>query len=103
MNIAVLANYKSLDYQILLLKVKSLFPEDLVLDLSRHTGNDWKKSDLNRISDISNSSLVIVCQNWQAHVDVIHDLTEAQRGKKDIFIEFEGRFVPLTQQTARVW
>ena len=103
MNIAVLANYKSLDYQILLLKVKSLFPEDLVLDLSRHTGNDWKKSDQNRISDISNSSLVIVCQNWQAHVDVIHDLTEAQKRKKDIYIEFDGRFVPLTHQTARVW
>ncbi len=103
MNIAVLANYKSLDYQILLDKVKSLFPEDFVLDLSRHEGNDWKKSDQSRIRDISDSSLVIVCQNWQAYVDVIHDLTEAQKGKKDIFIEYEGRFVPLTHQTARVW
>ena len=103
MNIAVLANYKSLDYQILLVKVKSLFPEDIVLDLSRHTGNDWKKSDQNRITDISDSCLVIVCQNWQAYPDVIHDLTEAQKHKKDVFIELEGRFVPLTQQTARAW
>jgi len=103
MRISVIAHYQSESFRILLEKVRCFFPGEEVMDLSRHKGNDWKKMDQNRISDITNSNLVIVCQNWKDHIDVIHDLTEAQKRKKDIFIEYEDRFVPLTQQTARAW
>ena len=103
MNISVIGNYESESFRVLLERVRCFFPDDAILDLSRHKGNDWKKMDQNRISDISNSSMVVVCQNWKDHADVIHDLSEAQKHKKDIFIEYEDRFVPLTQQTARAW
>ena len=103
MNISVIANYESESFRVLLERVRCFFPDEDVLDLSRHKGNDWKKMDQNRISDISTSNLVIVCQNWKDHADVIHDLSEAQKHKKDIFIEYEDRFVQLTHQTARAW
>ena len=103
MNISVIANYQSYGFRILLEKVKCFFPDEVVLDLSRHTGDDWKKTDQNRIIDILNSGLVIVCQDWKDHIDVIHDLTVAQKGKIDVLIEFDGRFVPLTAQIASTW
>jgi len=103
MKISVIANYESVSFRVLLERVRCFFPEEDVLDLSRHQGNDWKKIDQNRIIDISGSSLVIVCQDWKNHIDVVHDLTEAQKRGKDILIEVDGGFVPLTHQTARIW
>ena len=95
MNIALLADYDSAEYQLLYDKVKNLFPEETVLDLSRHRGSDWKKRDQARVRDIEDAHLVFVCNDWQINTDIRHDLREAQCRKKDIVIEYERGYVPF--------
>ena len=102
MNIALLADYESDDYQLLYEKVKNIFPEENVLNLSRHRGNDWKKKDQARVTDIEDAHLVFVCSEWALHTDVRHDLWEAQCRKKDIVIEYERGYVPFDIYSARV-
>ncbi|MEI7526968.1 MAG: hypothetical protein WCJ95_21650 [Mariniphaga sp.] len=103
MIIAVLADYESAPvYNKFMQLVEICFRDECRLDLSRHQGNDWKKRDLARVKDIEEAHLVIVCSGWQNNMDVRHDLWEAQRRKKEIYIEFNGTFVPFNTYTARV-
>ncbi len=102
MIISVIADYDSEGYQALYQKIVMQFTEDQVLDLSRHQGNNWKKKDEARIRDIEDSHLVIVCNNWQNNVDVRHDLGEALKRKKDIFIEFDGKLISFNTSNARI-
>jgi len=95
MNIAVIGDYESPDYQVLIGKVKNIFPQEKVYDLSRHLGNNWKKKDDARIGDISDSHLVIICNRWQEYIDARHDLSEAQKLHKDISLEISDSFIPF--------
>jgi len=102
MIISVLADYESESYHVLYQKIVIRFKDDQVLDLSRHLGNNWKKRDEARIMDIEDSHLVIVCNNWQNNVDVRHDLGEALKRKKEIFIEFDGKLISFNTSNARI-
>jgi hypothetical protein len=93
MDIAVIGDYESPEYKILYERVKLAYHEESVIDLSRHTGNDWKKRDDARIADITDSHLVIICKDWMNHIDARHDISEAHRMKKEIYIEYNGGFI----------
>jgi hypothetical protein len=101
MNVAVIGDYESQEYGILLEKVRISFPEERVIDLSRHKSNNWKKRDDDRIADIKDAHLVIICREWYDHIDVRHDISEAQKLKKEIAMEYNGGFIPFVNQGKR--
>ncbi len=97
MKIAVIGDYASPGYKDLLLKVKIAFPEEEVMDLSRHDQTVWAKQLNARFTDISAASLVIIGKDWTRSFDAKRDITHAQSLHKDCLIEREEAFRPFPE------
>lgn len=102
MIVSLIADYESADYRLLLNKLRMLFENEHVLDLSRHKGNDWKKRDNARIDDIRNSHVVVVSSDWQEHADVRHDLDQAQKLKKEVHVYVNDKLIPFSNYSMRI-
>jgi len=102
MRIAVIGDYESPEYKELLQLVKIIFPEEVVLDLSRYQNGDWKKRSNARYVDIESAHQVMISNDWVDHFDAKSDITNAQKLSKEIFIEFNGRFLPFPQNKIRI-
>jgi hypothetical protein len=101
MIIAVIGDYESPKYKDLLLKIKVLQPEETIIDLSRHRNGDWGKLKHARFTDISNADTVVAGSDWQDHFESRHDIHHAQSLHKDLLIECDGKFFPLSQSVTR--
>jgi hypothetical protein len=101
MIIAVLGDYASANYTKLRDRVIALFPHEDVRDFSLHQNPNWKKGAESRLSEIQAASLVIICDDWQDHIDVIHDINESQKIHKECFIDFNGQFLPFPEYSRR--
>ncbi len=99
MNISVIGDYGSPEYQNLRQQVKAYQPEEIVLDLARHLdrkgGGNPEKCAAKRANDITDSHLVVLAWNWSDHFDCRQDVRWAQDLKKEIMVECEGRFLPF--------
>jgi len=102
MRIAVIGDYESPGYKDLLQLVKIIFPEEDVIDLSRHQSGEWKKRSIARYLDIESAHRVMIGNDWSDHFDTKSDITNAQKLSKEIFIEFNGRFLPFPQNAVRI-
>jgi len=93
MKIAVIGDYSSPEYKSLLQIVAMSFPEDTVLDLSRHEGNVFKKNQNARQEDIKVAHIYVFDSNWdQSTVEVRQDITYAQMAGKDGYKHTRGQF-----------
>ncbi|MEI7503357.1 MAG: hypothetical protein WCJ61_08725, partial [Paludibacter sp.] len=81
MNIAVIGDYESSNYQEFLKKIKIVKPEETILDLSRHPGHNWGKKLQARFEDISASHLVIIHPDYENNIDPRRDVTYAMDRK----------------------
>lgn len=99
MDIAVIGNYKSKKYQELLKMVRNLKPDDRVIDLSRHQSTAWGKQLHDRYTDIGNAHIVIISEDWRDHFETRNDLTHAQKLHKELYLEYEQRFIPFPTHT----
>jgi hypothetical protein len=95
MEISVIGDYESQNYQDLLQTVAAYKPEEKVLDLSRHKKGDWGKRQLKRANDITESHLVVLAWDWSDHFDCRHDVRWAQDLKKEMMVECAGRYLPF--------
>jgi hypothetical protein len=94
MRIAVVGDYTSPKYQDLLLRVKIAFPEEEVLDLSRHEQRNDETRKKARFSDIEEAHHIIISNDWQWSIDARNDITKAHQFHKDLFVEMDGAFRP---------
>jgi hypothetical protein len=96
MIIAVVGDYTSPDYKDLLLRVKIAFPEEKVLDLSRHEQRNDQLRKRARSTDIEDSHHVILGNNWRGSFDARNDINCAHQNHKEIFVEMDGAFRPYS-------
>ena len=102
MKIAVIGDYGSEQYQLLLDRVRILKSDEEVLDLSRHRKGNWNKMLEARFEDIKNAHQVVISDDWEVHFDARRDITHAQSLNKQCFIEHGGQFLPFPQYARRV-
>ena len=98
--IAVIGDYKSPKYKDLLTLVKSLQPDEFVIDMSRHSKDktgSWKKEVDARYNDIDSAHLVVVAADWNDHLDAKVDLHQAQHLHKELMLECNGQIIPFRQ------
>lgn len=101
MIIAVIGDYDIQQYQDLLQRVRTAYPEDQVLDLSRHN-KSWKKNLEARFEDICIAHLVIIGFGWRYKIDAKRDVTHAQYLGRECFIDREGRFLSFPQYATEI-
>ena len=102
MNIAVIGDYNSPEYQDFLQKVKLVKPEETILDLSRHPGYNWGKKVQGRFEDISSSHLVIIHPNFSNNRDSKRDVTYAGERKRERMIYVDGAFRPYPEFATQI-
>ena len=101
MNIAVIGDYDILQYKDLVQRVKIAYPEDDVLDMSRHKGT-WKKNLEARFEDICSAHLVIIGFGWRYKIDAKRDVTHAQYIGRECFIDREGKFLSFPEYATEI-
>ena len=102
MNIAVIGDYESPFYPEFLKKIRLVKPEDTILDLTRHQGNNWGKKLAARWEDISSSYLVIVHPDYEKSLDSRRDLTYAMDRKRECLIYVDGVFRPFAEHVRSI-
>lgn len=104
MLIAVIGDYLSPEYQVLLEKVKSVKQDEAILDLSRHQKGSWNNMLKARFADIASAHEVIIGTDWHNDIDAKRDITHAQSLHKDCFVYLrsEGVFRPFPEYAERV-
>ena len=93
MKIAVIGDYNSPQYKILLQIVKMHFPGDNVLDLSVYQNADYKKREKARQVEIQGSHLFVFDSKWDDSVEIRQDITFAQQSGKDGYLYSAGQFL----------
>lgn len=102
MNIAVIGDYQSPQYNNLLQKIRMARPEEQILDLSSHQTGSWKKMCNARFEDIFRSHQVIIGNGWRTNIDARRDITYAQELKKECLIEIDGTFRPFPEYAREI-
>ena len=97
MNIALIGDYASPNYQEFLKKIKMVKPEEIILDLSRHPGYNWGKKLKARFEDISASHMVIIHPDYRDSIDSRRDVTYAMDKKRECMIYVDGVFRPFAE------
>lgn len=102
MNIAVIGNYTSPKYQEFLKIVKLAKPEEVIIDLSRHPGENWMKKCGARFEDINESHMVVIHPDYLDFHDSRRDVTYAMERKRECLIFIDGRFLPYPEYAPKL-
>lgn len=95
MKIAVIGDYESTEYGDLLALTRLYYPDETILDLSRHHLESWTEDRNARAMDIETADLVLLSRNFRENHDCMIDLTNAHKYHKEILIENQGGFMPV--------
>jgi hypothetical protein len=96
MNIVVIGDYESLQYQDLLQIVRIAFPDDKVLDLSIHKTGDYKSREKARQNVIKGAFMFVYDQKWEESTEIRQDITYAQKAGLDGYLYAAGQFRAYT-------
>lgn len=96
MNIAVIGDYESPQYQELLQIVKIAFPDDNILDLSTHQKGDYKAREKARQNLIKGAFMFIYDHKWEESTEIRQDITYAQKAGLDGYLYAAGQFRACT-------
>ena len=102
MKIAVIGDYQSPEYQILLQRVRIIKSDEEVLDLSRHQKSSWNKMLEYRFADIKSAHQIVISDDWHDHLEAKRDITHAQCLNKECFIEHGGQFLPFPEYARKL-
>ena len=102
MKVAVIGDYESPEYQVLLQRVRIIKADEEVLDLSRHQKSSWNKMKEYRFADIKNAHQIVISDDWHDHLEAKRDITLAQSLNKECFIEHIGQFLPFPEYARKI-
>ena len=94
MNIAVIGDYESPQYKDLLRIVGMHFPEDRILDLSKHNTGDYKTRELARQKVIKSAFMFVYDYKWEDSTEIRQDITYSQQAGLDGYLYRNGQFIP---------
>jgi hypothetical protein len=102
MRIAVIGDYSAPEYRELIVKIKTGFPEDIILDLSVHHKGQSRNKRRSRQEDIATAHIVVISEMWLSTIEPRKDVPFAQSAGKECFIERFGQFHPFPEYAERL-